>query len=72
MNHESCQSCRFSRLGQMGGQTMLQCRAQFPQVVLVPMMGGAPQAVTLWPSVEKDHWCGKFEGDPVNNREVRA
>ena len=59
-----CKDCVFSRKLRQLGAVNLACCFGPPVNHLVPAAQGA-QLAAIWPAVEADNWCGKFEADPM-------
>lgn len=61
---ECCDTCKFKRknTADISGRQM-NCCFNPPGVHLIPGPGGAPVTVAIWPPVNGDTWCGRFEAE---------
>lgn len=59
---KKCSDCRYvEKIG-----STYQCRYNPPQPVLVAVvrdLDDSGHALAIWPIVEADEWCGKYEWD---------
>jgi hypothetical protein len=62
-----CSQCLHSRHRLQLGQTQLLCCCDPPKLQLLPN-GTAAALVSIWPPVEPNHDCGKYEPDPMVRR----
>jgi hypothetical protein len=59
----TCESCRFN-----GG---FSCRRNPPTVVTLPNeYGPGEHAETAWPEVNREDWCGQWEGEQMSEEDV--
>jgi len=62
-----CQDCSFSRRTvQLGAPPALYCHVNPPQIHITPVapqQGGGMFMSGIWPPIQGDDWCGKFEHD---------
>jgi hypothetical protein len=59
-----CETCRFFAPVAGGLAARGQCRALPPTVLLAPvntLAGNQLAPIAVWPGVEGNAWCGKFE-----------
>jgi hypothetical protein len=63
--HWSCQNCKFSKLSGYS-KSEVQCRCRAPQAIAIGE-GDESRIATIWPTVSKDDWCGKFK-DVIKDR----
>ena len=57
-NDPQCATCRFSKHAAFGSSS-LECHISPPVVVVL-----SSEAVTCWPQVSPDNWCGEYEAPP--------
>lgn len=68
---EQCKTCRCSKQTPLaGGGVQLQCRFEPPKILPMPQPQGMAYTA-MWPGVEPDHWCSKWQQDQVLVREPR-
>jgi len=68
-----CETCRFFApvSGANGLAARGQCRATPPTVMMAPvatLAGNQIAPIAVWPAVEGNAWCGKFEEGEICNR----
>lgn len=68
---ESCADCWFSKRMIQLGTDGIYCRLEPPRNAILPPMPPEmkPMLVALWPQVDTDAWCGRYERDPLARTE---
>lgn len=60
----TCGQCMFSKMRSQLGMTGLRCQCEPPKVLLLPTgQPGQVQIVGLWPMVDANEWCGRWQQD---------